>query len=44
MEAAEIKNSFGRMNANERHGDKNHFTRIFELDQPIRLRAPAVKR
>lgn len=31
------------MNANERHGDRNHYTRIFELDQPIRLRAPVKK-
>jgi len=32
MEAAEVKNNVGRMNANERHGDRNHYTRIFELD------------
>lgn len=49
MEAAEIKNdptlSYNRkMHANERAGDKNHYTRFQELDQPIRLRAPAVKK
>jgi hypothetical protein len=44
MEAAEIKNDIGRMHANERAGDRNHYTRFYELDQPIRLRAPAIKK